>query len=95
MQGTGYDFIPTTLDRSVVDTWMKVSDTEAFIMARRLIRSVQLNTKNIPYNLVATVQYMCREEGLMCGGSGGASMACAVKAAARLQVPYSLQSRVE
>ena len=55
VQGTGYDFIPTTLDRSVVDTWMKVSDTEAFIMARRLIRSVQLNTKNIPYNLVATV----------------------------------------
>jgi hypothetical protein len=37
-QGTGYDFIPTVLDRSVVDKWMKSNDTDSFIMARRLIR---------------------------------------------------------
>jgi cystathionine beta-synthase len=43
VQGTGYDFIPTTLDRSVVDSWQKATDAEAFIMARRLIRSLYLS----------------------------------------------------
>jgi cystathionine beta-synthase len=42
VQGTGYDFIPTTLDRSVMDSWQKATDAEAFIMARRLIRSLYL-----------------------------------------------------
>lgn len=36
VEGIGYDFIPTVLDRSVVDEWIKVGDPEAFPMARRL-----------------------------------------------------------
>ena len=62
VEGIGYDFIPTVLDRSVVDKWMKSNDKDSFIMARRLIR----------------------EEGLLCGGSSGAAMSCAVKIAADL-----------
>lgn len=39
VEGIGYDFVPTVLDRSVVDTWMKSIDEEALPMARRLIAS--------------------------------------------------------
>lgn len=37
VEGIGYDFIPTALDRSVVDEWVKVNDKISFPMARRLI----------------------------------------------------------
>lgn len=38
VEGIGYDFIPTVLDRSVVDRWFKTSDKESFEKARELIR---------------------------------------------------------
>ena len=38
VEGTGYDFIPTVLDRSVVDMWVKSNDKDSFRMARRLIK---------------------------------------------------------
>lgn len=38
VEGIGYDFIPDVLDQSLVDEWVKTEDTEAFLMARRLIR---------------------------------------------------------
>ena len=38
VEGIGYDFIPDVLDRSLVDKWIYVNDTESFKMARRLIR---------------------------------------------------------
>ncbi|VDD85763.1 unnamed protein product [Enterobius vermicularis] len=37
VEGVGYDFVPTVLDRDVVDTWVKTTDKESFQMARRLI----------------------------------------------------------
>jgi len=63
VEGTGYDFIPTVLDRSVVDKWVKSNDKDSFRMARRLIK----------------------EEGLLCGGSSGASVDAAVRAAQQLK----------
>ncbi|KAJ1816205.1 cystathionine beta-synthase [Coemansia sp. RSA 2598] len=38
VEGIGYDFIPETLDRSIVDHWVKITDKPSFTMARRLIR---------------------------------------------------------
>ncbi|XP_061571675.1 cystathionine beta-synthase-like [Cololabis saira] len=38
VEGIGYDFVPTVLDRSVVDTWYKSNDEESFNMSRMLIR---------------------------------------------------------
>ncbi|XP_063831339.1 cystathionine beta-synthase-like [Ostrinia nubilalis] len=38
VEGIGYDFFPKTLDRAVVDKWLKSEDSEALKMSRRLIR---------------------------------------------------------
>ncbi|XP_035703243.1 cystathionine beta-synthase isoform X2 [Folsomia candida] len=38
VEGIGYDFIPTVLDRSVVDKWYKSNDRESLPTARALIR---------------------------------------------------------
>uniref|UniRef100_A0A674NVM7 Cystathionine beta-synthase n=1 Tax=Takifugu rubripes TaxID=31033 RepID=A0A674NVM7_TAKRU len=38
VEGIGYDFVPTVLDKSLVDYFYKVNDKETFNMSRRLIR---------------------------------------------------------
>ncbi|TPP65361.1 Cystathionine beta-synthase [Fasciola gigantica] len=38
VEGIGYDFIPTVLDRSGLDKWYKTRDKESLMMARRIIR---------------------------------------------------------
>uniref|UniRef100_A0A8C9L225 CBS domain-containing protein n=1 Tax=Pavo cristatus TaxID=9049 RepID=A0A8C9L225_PAVCR len=38
VEGIGYDFVPTVLDRSLVDQWYKSNDEESFALARMLIR---------------------------------------------------------
>src|SRR6478752_7990107 len=37
-EGVGEDFLPGTYDPSVIDRWVRVSDRDAFAMARRLTR---------------------------------------------------------
>ncbi|KAL4229563.1 hypothetical protein ACF0H5_012602 [Mactra antiquata] len=58
IEGIGYDFVPTVLERKFVDKWYKSLDKLSFQMSRRLIR----------------------DEGVLCGGSSGANMYCAIKA---------------
>jgi len=38
VEGIGYDFVPTALDLSIVDEWIKTGDRDSLLMARRLIR---------------------------------------------------------
>lgn len=37
VEGIGYDFIPSVLERELVDQWIKTDDKNSFAMARRLI----------------------------------------------------------
>ncbi len=37
LEGIGYEFIPSVLDRTVVDKWLKFEDKSSFEMARKLI----------------------------------------------------------
>lgn len=39
VEGIGYDFIPTVLDRSLADYWVKTDDDEAFAFCRGIIRN--------------------------------------------------------
>ncbi|XP_003707114.3 cystathionine beta-synthase [Megachile rotundata] len=38
VEGIGYDFIPTVLDRNVIDDWIETEDNESFNAARMLVR---------------------------------------------------------
>jgi cystathionine beta-synthase len=38
VEGVGEDFWPGSFDRNVVDDWIQVTDTESFLMARRVTR---------------------------------------------------------
>ncbi|RMF08360.1 MAG: pyridoxal-phosphate dependent enzyme [Candidatus Neomarinimicrobiota bacterium] len=38
VEGIGYDFFPDVLDNSLVDRYVKITDRDSFLMARRLIR---------------------------------------------------------
>ncbi|GCC23274.1 hypothetical protein chiPu_0001668 [Chiloscyllium punctatum] len=38
VEGIGHRFIPTVLDRKVIDKWLKTNDEESFAMARMLIK---------------------------------------------------------
>ena len=39
VEGIGEDFLPATFDASVVDRWVRVSDRDSFLTARRLTRN--------------------------------------------------------
>jgi cystathionine beta-synthase len=38
VEGIGEDFVPSTLNAQVVDEWIRISDAESFITARRIAR---------------------------------------------------------
>uniref|UniRef100_A0A3B4ZGB7 Cystathionine beta-synthase n=1 Tax=Stegastes partitus TaxID=144197 RepID=A0A3B4ZGB7_9TELE len=68
VEGIGYDFIPTVLDRSLVDLWYKSTDVETFTMSRKLIREEGLLCGGSSGSVVAAAVKMAQqlEEGQRC-----------------------------
>uniref|UniRef100_A0A4W6FFM0 Cystathionine beta-synthase n=1 Tax=Lates calcarifer TaxID=8187 RepID=A0A4W6FFM0_LATCA len=68
VEGIGYDFIPTVLDRSLVDMWYKSTDVETFTMSRKLIREEGLLCGGSSGSAVAAAVRMAQqlEEGQRC-----------------------------
>ncbi|XP_062303234.1 cystathionine beta-synthase a [Osmerus eperlanus] len=68
VEGIGYDFIPTVLDRSVVDSWYKSNDEDSFNMSRMLIRDEGLLCGGSSGTAMAAAVRMARElkEGQRC-----------------------------
>lgn len=64
MEGIGYDFIPTVLDRAIVDRWVKVQDREAFLMSRRMIRKEGLLCGGSSGTAMAAAIAVAKEMGL-------------------------------
>ncbi|KAF4086563.1 hypothetical protein AMELA_G00084950 [Ameiurus melas] len=61
VEGIGHDFIPTVLDRSVVDAWCKTNDEESFNMSRMLIRQEGLLCGGTSESAMAAAMKMAKE----------------------------------
>ncbi|KAF5889454.1 cystathionine beta-synthase-like, partial [Clarias magur] len=61
VEGIGYDFIPTVLDRSVIDAWCKTVDEESFDMSRMLIRQEGLLCGGSSGSAMAAAMKMAKE----------------------------------
>uniref|UniRef100_A0A667XZN9 Cystathionine beta-synthase n=1 Tax=Myripristis murdjan TaxID=586833 RepID=A0A667XZN9_9TELE len=68
VEGIGYDFIPTVLDRSLIDLWYKSTDEESFAMSRKLIREEGLLCGGSSGTAMAAAVKMAQElkEGQRC-----------------------------
>ncbi len=80
-----YDFIPTVLDRSVVDEWAKSNDRDSFLTARRMIKEEGLlcgGTVPIYRIFHAIYSLNCNAS---TGGSSGSAMAAAIEKAKTLK----------
>ncbi|XP_051566503.1 cystathionine beta-synthase-like protein [Myxocyprinus asiaticus] len=68
VEGIGYDFIPTVLDRSLIDIWYKSNDDESFAMSRMLIREEGLLSGGSSGTAISAAVHVAKElkEGQRC-----------------------------
>lgn len=68
VEGIGHDFTPTVLDISIVDAWYTATDTETFLMSRKLIREEGLLCGGSSGSAMAAAVKMAQqlEEGQRC-----------------------------
>jgi cystathionine beta-synthase len=60
-EGVGEDFLPGTFDPAVVDRWVRVSDREAFTIARRLAREEGILAGGSSGTALAAARLLVRE----------------------------------
>ncbi|KAF9575738.1 hypothetical protein EC968_001929 [Mortierella alpina] len=63
VEGIGKDFIPQVLERNLIDKWIKSTDQESFVMARRLIREEGLLCGGSSGTAVAAAVKVAKELG--------------------------------
>ncbi|KAI0979324.1 hypothetical protein GJ496_004754 [Pomphorhynchus laevis] len=64
VEGIGYDFIPSVLDRSKIDRWYKSNDTESFKFARELIAEEGILCGGSSGSALASAIKACKDFGL-------------------------------
>merc|ERR1712066_807863 len=67
VEGIGYDFIPTVLDREVADYWVKTDDDEAFAAMRAIIRHEGLLIGSSCGSTMAGAGRFIKEQGIGAG----------------------------
>lgn len=75
VEGIGYDFVPDVLDRSVVSSWVKTSDEEAFEAVRSLMRLEALLVGGSSGSaLSGALKWLKSEEGKIIASTKGANV---------------------
>lgn len=69
IEGIGFDFVPKTLRSDVIDEWMRVSDKDAFLTARRLAREEGIlaggSSGAAVYAALKVVQHLERDDNIV------------------------------
>src|SRR4029077_16819467 len=75
-EGVGEDFFPGTYDASVIDRWVRVSDRDAFAMARRLTREEGLLSGGSGGSAMVAALEGARDLKTAAGGACGVARRC-------------------
>ncbi|KJH41226.1 putative cystathionine beta-synthase [Dictyocaulus viviparus] len=87
VEGVGYDFVPGTLDRSVVDVWLKSTDKRVHNFVKVVFGNS--NDENYIHTTLfresfETARDLISKEGILCGGSAGSNVHAALEIAKKL-----------
>ena len=93
-EGVGEDFFPGTYDPSIIDRWVRVSDRDAFAMARRITREEGILSGGSCGTAMVAAREVVRE--LTAADGGSEAVVVVLAARQRSELPLqALQRRVD